>query len=182
MKKISFSEEDIQKCKEFSENADTTFYAKRNQFDNNKRCLDSQIGKIGELVAYYNLLEKYSDISYPDFKIYKARQKSWDYDLKSSDNNCHIKTQNYVQSIRYGMSWIFQNQDKHIFKEYKDNDYIVFVSVNLLEKTGEIKKILPVKLLHEKQLFKKPVLAKLFDKSAVYFDDIKELENHLLCQ
>jgi len=30
--------------------------------------------------------------------------------------------------------------------------------------------------LHEKQLFKAPVLAKLFDKRAVYFEDLKQYE------
>lgn len=180
IKQINFTAEDIQKCTDFSENVDTSFYSTRNQFNSIKRIADSKIGKLGELVVYYNLIDKYPDLTYPDFKIYKPREKSWDYDLKSSQTNIHVKTQEYQQSMKFGESWIFQNEDKHIFKTYLENDYVAFVQVNFLQKSGTIKQILPVKLLHEMQLFKKPVLAKLISKSAVYFEDIKQLETSLL--
>lgn len=180
MNKIIFSPEDIKKCKEFSELVSVDYYNNRNQFDTAKKRSDSMIGKLGELVVYYNLIEKYPDLTYPDFKIYKPREKSWDFDLKSSKFNLHVKTQEALQGNKYGESWIFQNEDKHIFKNYNDNDYVVFVGVNMFQKHGIIKQILPVKLLHEMQLFKKPVLAKLISKSAVYFEDIKQLETSLL--
>jgi len=175
--KIKFSSKDLDECKQFSEILDTSFYENRNQFDDNKRRIDTVIGKAGELAVYYYLKETYPDITYPDFMIYSAKQKSWDYDLKSSNINIHVKSQNYLQGSNFGVSWIFQNEDKHIFKNYKDNDYVAFVTVNLLEKHGTIKKILPVKLLHEQGLFKKPVLAKLTSKSAIYYDDIKDIDS-----
>jgi hypothetical protein len=180
MNKIIFSPEDIKKCTEFSELVDTSLYAQRNQWDADKRKADSKIGKLGELAVYYSLKDKYPTITYPDFKIYKPREKSWDFDLKHEKFNLHVKTQESLQAAKFGESWIFQNEDKHIFKNYNDNDYVVFVGVNMFQKHGIIKQILPVKLLHEMQLFKKPVLAKLISKSAVYFEDIKQLETSLL--
>ena len=95
----NFSQKDIDICNEFSNNVDTTFYSKRNQFDANKRKLDTKIGKLGELVVYNTLIKTTSDISYPDFKIYDAKSKSWDFDLKSSSMNIHVKTQGVTPSI-----------------------------------------------------------------------------------
>jgi hypothetical protein len=174
MNKISLSINDIEKCDEFSKNVDTSFYIKRNQIDSSKRISDSFLGKIGELTVYYSLVEKYPDISYPDFKIYKPREKSWDYDIKSSNFNLHVKSAR--ENSKFPESWMFQSQDKHIFLNYLPKDYVAFVKVNLQLKSAEVRAILPVTLLHEKQLFKAPVLAKLFDKRAVYFEDLKEYD------
>jgi hypothetical protein len=177
---IKLSYEDYAKCDDFANNVNTSFYATRNQFSAEKRILDSKIGKLGELTSYYALKEIYKDISYPDFKIYKAREKSWDYDMKSSLYNFHIKTQDINKSKLYGESWIFQLEDKHVFKEYKDNDYVVFVQLDLKNKIGEIRNIVSVKSLHDLKLFKKPVLAKLASKAAVYYEDIKTIKNELI--
>lgn len=180
MQKIIFSDDDLNICKEFSEAVDTKFYAGRNQWDANKRKIDAKIGKLGELAVYYSLKDKYPDISYPDFKIYTTRQKSWDYDLKSTTFNLHCKTQENLQSIKFSKSWIFQAEDKHIFRDNKDNDYVAFVCVNMLEKSAVIQKILSVNSLHTNKLFKKPVLAKLVSKLAVYFEDIKDFNCELI--
>lgn len=178
MDKFFFSQEDFRACKEFSECVNTSFYANRNQFDDVKRKADSLIGKIAEVAVYNLLKDKYPNISYPDFKIYKAKEKSWDYDLKDPTFNLHVKSVSSVSN--FPESWIFQNEDKHIFKNYLDNDYVAFVYVNMFQKYGLIKKILPIKLLHDKNLFKKTVLAKLNSKSAIYYDDIKTFDNYLL--
>jgi hypothetical protein len=176
MEKITFTPEDIQICSDFAEKMDTSLYAKRNQSDENKRRLDSKLGKMAELAVYYALKEPYPNISYPDFNIYKPREKSWDYDLKVPDQkNIHVKGQDYLSAMRYSESWVFQNEDKHIFKTYTDKDYVVFVLLNYLQKHATIRAILPVSLLHEKQLFKKMVLPHLTSKSAVYYEDIKLL-------
>jgi len=180
MNKIIFSNEDVFKCKQFSESVDTTLYIQRNQFDAIKRSADSMIGKLGELTVYYSLKDKYPNISYPDFKIYSAKQKSWDFDLKDEKFNLHVKTQESLQASKFGESWIFQNEDKHVFKIFSENDYVAFVGVNLFQKYGIIKQILPISLLHKMNLFKKPILAKLTSKSAVYFEDIKLLDICLL--
>lgn len=170
----NFSQKDIDICNEFSNNVDTTFYSKRNQFDANKRKLDTKIGKLGELVVYNTLIKTTSDISYPDFKIYDAKSKSWDFDLKSSSMNIHVKTQEVLQSSKYGESWIFQNEDKKIFKTYSENDFVAFVLVDILNKNGQIRKLVKLKDLHDKNLFKKPKLIHLSSKSAVYYEDLEE--------
>jgi hypothetical protein len=187
MKKIIFTPEDIKKCTEFSEQVDTSLYAKRNQWDANKRVIDSRIGKLGELVVYYNLIEKYPDITYPDFKIYPAKQKSWDFDLKSSTFNLHVKSQETLQGTKFGESWIFQvgngknrHYDKEIFDRISPNQYVAFVKVNLLTKEGEVRAIVSLDMLHENKLFAPPVLEKLqkANKLAVYYKDLqKTLEN-----
>ena len=172
MEKIIFTFDDLKKCLEFSEKVDTSFYTKRNQFNINKRKIDAKIGKLGEIVVYLSLIKEYTDLTYPDFNIYKAYQKSWDFDLKCSKLNIHVKTQEALQSTKFGESWIFQNEDKHIFKDYSSNDYVAFVKINLLQNYGIVKSILPVTLLHEQNLFKKPMLDLLYNKSAVYFEDV----------
>lgn len=177
--KIKLSKKDLDECRQFSDMIDASFYENRNQFDDNKRKIDIVIGKAGELIAYYYLKKTYPEITYPDFMIYSTNKKSWDYDLKTSSINLHVKSQSFLQENNFSSSWIFQNEDKHIFKKYKDNDFVIFVSINLMESHGIIKKILPVKLLHEKELFKKPILANLISKSAIYYDDIKDIESYL---
>jgi len=176
MEKIKFSEEEIANCEDFSQKVDTTLYARRNQSDNEKRKKDAKIGKMGEIAVFNFLKEKYPTLTSPDFNIYSAKEKSWDFDLKATNFNVHVKTQDYMQGLKYDESWIFQNEDKHIFKEYSDNDYVVFVTVNLQKKEAEIRGICKLKLLHDNSLFALPKLLQLQNnKRAVY---LKDLENH----
>jgi hypothetical protein len=188
MKKIIFTPEDIQKCTEFSEQVDTSLYAQRNQWDAEKRKADAKIGKLGELVVYQNLIEKYPNITYPDFKIYKAKEKSWDFDLKAPTFNLHVKTQEALQGAKFGESWIFQygngknrHYDREIFDRTSPNQYIAFVKVNLLAKEGEIRAIVSLDLLHENKLFALPVLEKLqkANKLAVYYKDLQKFSDKL---
>jgi len=178
--KITLSKEELQLCKEFSKNVNTTFYATRNQWDVIKRESDAFVGKAGEIVVYNYLKPKYPNISYPDFKIYKTKEKSWDFDLKDLSFNLHVKTQEILQGNKYGISWIFQNTDKHIFVDYSDKDYVAFVSMNLLNQYGEIKSIISLNFLHENKLFAPPVLQKLqSNKSAVYYKDLEIFSNNV---
>ena len=188
MKKIKFTNEDLEKCSEFSENVDTSLYAQRNQWDTNKRKADSKIGKLGELAAYYSLKDKYPNISYPDFKIYPAKQKSWDFDLKDEKFNLHVKTQESLQASKFGESWIFQygngrnrHYDKEIFDQTSPNQYVAFVKVNLLTKEGEVRAIVSLDMLHENKLFALPVLQKLqiANKLAVYYRDLEQFPEEI---
>ena len=188
MNKIIFSSEDMQKCIEFSEQADTSLYAQRNQWDALKRTADSKIGKLGELTVYYFLKEKYPKITYPDFKIYPAKQKSWDFDLKHTDFNLHVKTQESMQSSKFGESWIFQfgngkdrHYDKEIFDRITPNQYIAFVKINLMKNEGEVRAIVSLDMLHDNKLFSLPVLEKLqqANKLAVYYKDLEKYPEDL---
>ncbi len=183
MYKYNFTEEEYKKCVEFSEKIDTSYYASRNQFNPEKRKNDQIIGKLGEILSFNYLKTKIGNLTYPDFNIYEKSQKSWDFDLKGDNANIHVKSQNIIQSKRYGQSWIFQsgngkNYDKEIFDKISPNQYISFCLIDLVNKSGEIKSILPLEILHEKKLFKLPKLEKLqnANKLAIYFSDIKMFE------
>lgn len=188
MNKINFTLEDIEKCEEFASKVNTSLYAQRNQFDADKRKKDAKIGKLGELAVYYSLKDKYPNITYPDFKIYTAKEKSWDFDLKDTSFNLHVKTQDIVQGAKYGESWIFQHgggQSKHYDKEIFDmispNQYVSFVCVDLLKNEGYVKAIVKLNFLHEEKLFSLPKLFKLqnANKLAVYYKDLEKYPDQL---
>lgn len=180
---IKFTNEEIQKCLDFANKIDTSYYAKRSQFDNDKRKQDQIVGKLGEIATYNYLIGKYPTMSYPDMQIYEKKNKSWDFDLKANNINLHVKSQNIVQSQKYGISWIFQkgngvnrHYDKEIFDRVSPNQYVSFVLVDDKKYQAEIKAVVELEFLHKKDLFKLPVLEKLrvANKVAVYYNDIKE--------
>jgi len=178
---IEFSIQEIEKCQEFANSIDTGYYANRKQFNNEKRIKDQIIGKIAEICAYKYLTIKNIDVSFPDFAIYKRTGKNWNCDLKSQDYEFHIKSQSIEQGKRYGVSWIFENSDKTVFKNISDNGYVCFVSIDLNNRVGEIRAVVNLQDLHKHQLFQKPQLSYLTTKSAVYFDQLeKTLGNNLL--
>jgi hypothetical protein len=185
---IKFTQEEIDQVLDFANKIDTSYYATRSQKDNEKRKQDQIVGKLGEIAVHNYLKEKYPDVSYPDFAIYDAKKKSWDFDLKGSEKNIHCKSQNIVQSRKYGESWIFQkgngtnrNYDKEVFDQLSPNQYVSFVLVDLDKCTATIKAIVELDFLHKKDLFKLPVLEKLryANKMAVYFSDLREYQNKL---
>jgi hypothetical protein len=170
---IKFTAQEIKKCQEFANSMDTGFYATRNQFNKEKRVLDQIVGKVGELAAFSYFKEKGINTTEPDFAIYGKSKKSWDFDLKGKDINLHVKTQAKSQGERYGVSWVFEKTDRHVFRDVSDNDYVCFVSVDLDNKCAEIKSVVALKELHQRELFKPMKLAYLTSKSAIYFDDLK---------
>ncbi len=183
-----FSAEELKICSTFAENVDTSFYAKRNQFNNEKRKKDSLIGKLGEF-AVWNFLKKYYtgipvDISPPDVKIYSAKEKSWDFDLKTPDMNVHVKSQDIEQGKRYGISWLFQfgdgskrSYDKEIFDRLSNKQYVAFVTVDLTNNKAILRAFTNLDDLHESKMWKSPKLDKLkvANKIAVYLEDLKIL-------
>jgi len=178
-----FSKEEFDKCSNFANSIDTSYYSNRNQSDNKKRTRDQLIGKLGEIVSYTFLNKKINNLSYPDFKIYDRKNKSWDFDLKGDNANIHVKSQDIEQSKKYGESWLFQagglnnrGYDKEIFDKLSPNQYICFCIIDLKNNEGVIKSIVTLDYLHDNKLFKLPKLDKLKynNKLAVYFSDIKE--------
>ncbi|NBU99643.1 MAG: hypothetical protein EBS19_15780, partial [Spirochaetia bacterium] len=182
------TQQEIDQVLDFANKIDTSYYAKRSQFDSEKRKQDQVVGKLGEIATYNALKEKYNDLSSVDFLIYEKNQKSWDFDLKANNINLHTKSQNIVQSKKYGQSWIFQkgngvnrHYDKEVFDRISPNQYVSFVLVDLNKYEAEIKAIVSLDFLHKKDLFKLPVLERLrlSNKVAVYYDDIKEYPTQL---
>lgn len=173
---ITISEPLYNICFTFSNLVDTSLYVIRSQqFDNEKRKFDTLVGKLGEVASYIFLKNKTINLSKPDFSIYENKNKSWDYDLKSQEYNFHIKSQEIQQSQKFGLSWVFQKQDKHIFTEYKNNDYVVFVSVDIKQKIYSIKSIYQIEFLHKNNLFMPLKLPYLCDKLAVYHEHLNNI-------
>ncbi len=188
MIKYSFTKEELDACKLFSESVDTSYYSSRFQFNEQKRQKDALIGKLGEVATYHSLKDKISNLTIPDFKIYSAKEKSWDFDLKGSEGNFHVKTQDVEQGEKYGVSWIFQygngkNQhyDKEIFDKVTPNQYVTFVSLSLKDNFAIIRAILKLEFLHERKLFGLPKLEHLqkANKKAVYLKDIERYSEQL---
>ena len=185
---IKFTQQEIDQVLDFANKIDTSYYATRSQKDNEKRKQDQIVGKLGEIAVYNALKDKYPTLSSVDFNIYEKSKKSWDFDLKGDNLNLHVKSQNQVQSRKYGESWIFQkgngtnrNYDKEIFDQLSPNQYVSFVLVDLDKYTATVKAIVELDFLHKKDLFKLPVLEKLriANKIAVYFKDMKEYTTKL---
>jgi hypothetical protein len=188
MIKYKFEQEDLDKCKKFSEEVDTSFYATRNQFNSEKRVKDSYIGKLGEIAVYQILKNQIKDITEPDFKIYKAKEKSWDFDLKGEGMNLHIKTQDLKVGEKYGVSWIFQfgdgksrSYDKEIFDRISPSQYVAFVSLDLVESEATVRAMVSLDFLHEKKIWAAPKLDKLkiANKVAVYLKDLEKYPEEL---
>ena len=102
MEKILFTLDDIKVCSDFAEKMDTSLYAKRNQSDIIKRTQDSRNGKIAEIVVYNLLKNKYQNLTYPDFNIYSIKDKSWDYDLKTTNINIICKSSGESYEFNFG--------------------------------------------------------------------------------
>ncbi len=185
---INFTQEQLDQCWEFANNIDTSYYLNRSQDDDNKRKKDQVVGKLGEIAIYHSLKDKYPALSYPDFKIYSSKDKSWDFDLKADDLNLHCKSQEIKSSKKFGESWTFQrgdgksrHYDKEIFERKTPNQYVGFVIVDLNNNSATIKAIVELDFLFKKDLFKLPILSKLRDnnKSVVYFNDMKKFTTKL---
>lgn len=188
MIKYSFSKEELDACKLFSESVDTSFYARRSQHNEDKRKKDSLVGKLGEFAVYNSLKDKIKNIQKPDLQIYAANKKSWDFDLKGDSVNLHVKTQDVEQGERYGVSWIFQygngknsHYDKEIFDKLTPNQYIAFVSLSLKDNYAIIRSIVKLDFLHDKKLFGLPKLEYLqqANKKAVYLKEIERYPDEL---
>ena len=186
--KYNFTAEDIQKAEEFSNKIDVNYYSGRNQFDVQKKRLDQKVGKLGELAVYGVLKDKLTNITEPDFNIYEAKDKSWDFDIKADNVNLHVKSQLITQANLFGESWIFQygngktrHYDKEIFDRTSPNQYIGFAVINLASKSAEVKAVISLDFLHEKKLFKMPVKESLkqANKLAVYYADLEKHPDNL---
>ncbi len=167
---------EIEKINAFANAIDTGYYATRNQFNADKRKIDQIVCKFGEFSVFSYLSSKY-EISEPDLKIYSAREKSWDFDLKGNGINIHVKSQSRESGDRFGISWVFQNSDREIFNSTTQDQYVAFVSVDVNSNCSLIRTIVKLEDLHAEKLFKSPKLDYLkSNKFAVYYEDIKHKE------
>lgn len=156
-------------------------YAKRNQ--NCEQVIIDQIaqGKYAELLVQDVLKENQYQIIKPvDFNIYKAKDKSFDCDIKafklqhmfqSNDFNFHVKSISYDSANKYGASWLFQKWDP-LLKSPKNTDKVVFV---LLDESGlDYIQMICIDAKAIIKHLKEPKLEYLrINKCAVYMEDIE---------
>lgn len=151
-------------------------YGKRKQYNQSKIWNDIFYGKLAEWGVYFIYLDRgRKNIDPPDMKIYKARDKSFDADLKYGLFNLHIKSQTYESAYRYGDSWIFQAKDP-LFESANEYDIVVGCRVSLDEPTsgfieGALVEIKLEKAFHNLVIGKTKLTKFSDDKKAVYLKD-----------
>lgn len=172
------------KCRLYAEEEFSTVQKTRQQRgqSNPRRIIhQTAVGKMGELMACDYLRGLGYECSDPDFQVYKARQKSWDSDMYLTLTHRHkvaCKAQDEESARRFGQSWIFQ-KGGHGFGHtdpviQKGESLSVFVSLNLKEKTAEVRG--PFRMCDLRPLFKPPRIERLrFSKVALYWEDMKEV-------
>lgn len=155
---VYISKKHSKKVMRFAEKVSmTTDYSDCGQNNFNIKVYQHYVGKLGELAVYLYLKDEH-DITEPDFKIYKAKDKSWDSDLKVEDKCLSIKSQDIKSAKKFGLSWTFQHikggrSDSSIKKNiiviptlydntyYNDLRIIIFPSIKINDvKFGEPKK------------------------------------------
>lgn len=151
-------------------------YEKRKQFDQKKIWNDIFYGKIAEWGVYFIYSERgRKNLDPPDMKIYKAKDKSFDADLKFGLFNLHIKSQTYESSARYGDSWIFQAKDP-LFESANEYDILVGCRVSLDQPSksyieGALVEIKLEKAFHDLIIGKTKLSKFSENKKAVYLKD-----------
>lgn len=185
---IQISEKLIKKCDFFGQKMSVKHSARKRNQDPEKIKRDHALGKKGECIVYLALKREIKEgqkLSKPDFAIYSAKEKSWDADLFLKTNNknkkIHVKTQEFFQSKKFGLSWIFQynnkegfrGRDVEIFDAKNGSGFIFMVSFNEETNIGKICAICQVKTLLEKKMFKPPLKSSLNGiKKCIYAKDL----------
>lgn len=169
----------IRLCETFADRVISTNkdqYAKRKQHNQKKIWNDIFYGKLAEWGVYFIYLDRgRKNIDPPDMRIYKAKDKSFDADLKFGMYNLHIKSQTYQSSIQYGDSWIFQAKDP-LFESASEYDIVIGCRVSLDQSTenfieGALVEIKLEKAFHN-LVIGETKLSKFSDnKKAIYLKD-----------
>jgi hypothetical protein len=162
-------------------------YAARGQ--NNPSNIIDQIrtGKMVEEMNYEQFNEYYSNLSKPDWNIYPAGQKNWDADLTDLTTTpitkLGAKSQRVSVGSELGISWIFEfragkkyDVDRGVFGDEakKPGHFMLFSSIDVPNKRGELHAVIAVSTLHDLKLFEQTAIEKLRDnKVAVYLKTLQ---------
>jgi hypothetical protein len=169
---VELSKAIIDKAKKFSEAVITTVnYSDSNQILKTKIKDDNFISKLGEEAAK-KVFVTYTVVTGPDYRIYDAKQKSWNDDLYVDGVGLAIKTMRRTVARRYGLSWTFQagnlRRDKILGRP---DAWVCFVAYDD-ENKGSFCNVYPPYQIKE-LIFKDPKLLKLKGhKLVVYKSDL----------
>lgn len=116
---VKITDEDIAIATDFADkrSADTALYQKRGGF----KPSDIINGALAEIAVHRKFKQKFPDISEPDFKIYKKREKSFKADLSAGDKHFHVKGQSISSAVKYTASWLMQRKDPILIKTELDH-------------------------------------------------------------
>lgn len=145
-------------------------YGQRGEPRHDKIIDDIRIGAMAEIAAYRAVKDKVKELSFPDFKIYDKKNKSFDADLTGEGVRFHVKSQSLESAKKYGSSWLFQKRDK-LLNAPGGDEFFIFCIVTGLE--VEIKGIVSVSELVMKDLVKEPKVWRYRNtKRAIYLHDV----------
>lgn len=171
--KIKLSKYYLDKCTEFAHSqieGSKQLYAYRGEHNINKMIDDIIVGKAGECAVHRYLTDKGMYCTRPDFKIYKAKRKSYDADLYCEDLTVHVKSQSVLSSKRYGSSWLFQRRDNLLNTEDR-KEFMAFTKVN----GREVDILGVVRAIDIQDLFGECSVPRYrATKVALYWDEVKE--------
>ena len=180
---VELKPKDIIKAEEFAKcrlEDSSAHYSRRGQSNTDKIKYDITVGALGEIGIYRVLKRLGFKVTAPDFKIYAAKNKSYDADLQDKEGNrFHCKSQSIESKEMYGSSYILQyggNGEGHVdklFKNRTNKDFLIPCLVDIENKEVTIYGCIKVETLFKKDLVKLPRVKWLeFSKRAVYLEDL----------
>lgn len=171
--KIRISKLEMRKIKEFAHlrSQNVGLYKKRGGF----KYIDVVTGAMAE----FGVFKVIPGLSEPDLEIYKAKDKTFDADMKDGDNRMfHVKGQSKYSADKYGDSWLMQKTDP-ILNDPRNKNYLVLCTVDIQNEIVEIRACIPVRTIVSYNLLMLPVLPHLQDnKYALYMDEIRNTINN----
>jgi hypothetical protein len=170
---------DLAKCHEFAEASDKKLYAYRGAKALDKIHSDICVGKLGELAAaeYFcsiaggTAAEASASVKGPCFEILPTSRKSWSADLILGNGaGAHVKTMTIGSAMKFGLSWIWQKQDRAI----RETQPITELCALLLATEEDIRLLVVQPIEEIKPLLKPLRIAHWTSKCALYFEDLQK--------
>lgn len=165
----------LKTCEEFADRRmkdSEALYKSRGELSVAKIRKDITNGAIAEYAAHQYLQTLGITTTKPDLEIYEGRRKSFSADLTADGKTFHVKSQTKESADKYGLSWLFQEQDK-IITLPGENSFLVLCMVDGTD--VHIKAIINEVVLSEADIVSKPKIGRYaFSKKAIYFADLEK--------
>ena len=150
-----------------SANSSASKYKQRKQSNISKIKNDIFIGKVAEYSVYNYYMSKGFKVTPPDVKIYHAKNKSYDADLKILDKDYQIHVKSHFVKSLFPPSWVFQKIDPLVTNP-SPKDVVVLCMIN---SQGEGEAIIE-KATSLPDKYKPLLKQSLQSKTAIYFKDL----------